>query len=116
MWKPDRGGLRNGRMTYQGRLNFGCPKPVTTDLDHVIDPPDDPEVTIFVALCGVAGSVFPGVFRPVLTYITIRIAINCSQHRGPWILENKITLGIVWDRIAMLVYNFSFLPKERPGA
>src|SRR5260370_6788941 len=65
------------------------------DIDDIVDAAHDPKVTILVAPRAVAGEIHAFDLRPVLVAITLVIAVNCAQHRGPRFLNNKIAT-VVW--------------------
>ena len=51
MWMSDDGSLRNQRMLNEYRLDISCTQQVTRHVQHVIDAPGDPQVTISITLC-----------------------------------------------------------------
>src|SRR5438270_25072 len=62
---PNDRGLGNFRVTYQSALNLGCSKPVSRNIEDIVDPADDPEITILVATRTIAGQIISLVLAPV---------------------------------------------------
>src|SRR6266508_2414001 len=116
MRESNRRGFCNSGMTYQRRLYFCCAEPMTADLDHVIYAADDPEIAFLVTFRRIPGQILAGIFAPILIDIAIRVAINCTQHRGPGIFDDEVALGILWDGISFVIYHFRFLSKKRTCA
>ena len=56
----DDGGLGHRRMADQRVLDFGGRDPVPRDVHDVVDPAQQPQVAVLVALGTVAGEVTPG--------------------------------------------------------
>ena len=66
--QADDGGLGHGGVTDQAGLDLGGAEAIATDLEHVVDAADDPDIAVFIAAGGVAGEI-PALLRiraPVL--------------------------------------------------
>src|SRR3990172_8620164 len=113
MRQTDRGSFCNGRVTHQCRLHFSSSQTMTGDFDDIVHAADDPVIAVLVAFGGIACGVTAWEFAPVLADVAFIIVIDCPQHCGPRMLERQITFRIVWDRVALLIRNFLFLPKEK---
>ena len=64
--KPDDSRLGYGGVTDQGRLDLRRSEPVSGDLDDVVHPSDDPDVSVLVDPGRVPCQVLSGIRGPVL--------------------------------------------------
>src|SRR6266571_4352463 len=79
-------GFSDSFMRYKGTFNFGRAQAMTGDINHVIDPSHDPEVTVGVFPCPVAGEIDAVDLRPVLFTIALIVTVNRAQHSRPGLL------------------------------
>src|SRR5215510_11750389 len=88
------------------------------DVDHVIDPTHDPEVAILISPCAVTGKVNSFNLRPILLTIPLVIAINRTQHAGPWPRNHEVAAFIRSHPLAVARHHVSFNPGKwlRGGA
>src|SRR5205823_10575256 len=70
-------------MVDERGLNFGRRDVVPRDEHDVVDPAEQPEVALVVALRAVAREVFPLEARPVRVLVALRVAPDAAQHRRP---------------------------------
>ena len=101
-------------MIHQRTLDFHRAHPVARHVEHVVDPPEEPEVSLFVALGAIArdvGGLTPS--APVHLNVAVRIAVDGSEHGGPGPLEDEVAATDL-DRFALLVDHFRRNARERP--
>src|SRR5207302_8483333 len=82
-------GLGYPGMGHQSRFHLHRRKPVTRNIDHVVDSTHDPKVSVLVLASAVTGEIYAGNLSPVLTHVTIRVVENRSQHSGPRTLDHE---------------------------
>src|SRR5215213_8952887 len=63
---------------------------MTADINHVVHAPHDPEVAVLIATRAVAREVGSLYLGPVLAAVTLVVAPDGPQHRGPRALDNQI--------------------------
>src|SRR5207237_1328888 len=75
-------------MIYQSALDFHRADAMTGDVHHIVNPPEQPEIAVLVALAAVPGEIFSGESAPIGLYIAIRITIDRPHHRRRWFSEH----------------------------
>src|SRR5258706_11938001 len=100
-------------MRYQRRFPFHRAQPMPGYVEHVVDPPHDPEIAVFIFARTVAGKVRARNLRPILLHVTIRIAVNRPQHGGPRLLDDEITPRAQGPRLAFHGDDFRNHAEER---
>ena len=70
---------------------------MTGNIDHVVDAAHNPEITVPVFACAIAGKVHAFDLRPVLLAVAFIVAIDRAQHPGPGPGDNEITAFIGSD-------------------
>src|SRR6266511_5910993 len=81
---PDNCRFGDFRVIDERALHLHRADSMSSDVDYIVDAPEQPEVAVFVPLRAVAGEVH--IIRPsapVLRDVSIGIAIDAAQHRGP---------------------------------
>src|ERR1051325_11038390 len=68
------GGFGDLGMAEEGALDFRGADAMAGDIEHVVNPADDPEITVFVLPAAVAGEVAAGHFAPIDFFVPLRIA------------------------------------------
>src|SRR6187200_378960 len=83
------------------------------DVHHVVDPAEQPEVTIVVAACAVTGDVGLGsVFREVGLDVAVGVAPDRPRDRGPGMPQYQEPTGAQADRCAALVDHVGLDPGD----
>src|SRR5205809_42955 len=77
------------RMTHQRALDFRCAESVTSHVQNIINTPDDPKITVFIAAPAVAREIITFKFAPVLLSVARIVAVDRAQHRRPWPADNQ---------------------------
>ena len=73
---------------------------MATDIQHVVDPPHNPEIAVFILSCAVAGEVDARDLAPILPHVAVGIAINGAQHSRPGFADDEEATGSVGNRLA----------------
>src|SRR4029077_17287291 len=100
-------------MTYQRALDFRCAEPVTGHVQNIINAPDDPRITVFIAARAVAREIIAFKFAPVLLPVARIVAGNRAQHRRPWPANNHLAADIRADFLSLLIDDGGVDTKER---
>src|SRR3954468_5982253 len=79
----DDGGLGDGLVVDQRRLDLGGRDPMAGHVHHVVDAPEQPQVAVEVTFRAVAGEVHALEPAPVGLLVALRIAVDPAQHPGP---------------------------------
>src|SRR6266487_6360986 len=106
-------GLSDSFMRHQGTFNFGRAQTMTRDINHVINPAHDPEVTVLVFPRAVAGEINTFDLRPVLFAITLVVTVDRAQHSRPRLLDNEVTALIRADGFTITGHHISFNAGKR---
>jgi hypothetical protein len=61
---------------------------VPGDIQDVINPANNPEISVFIAARAVAGEIIAFEFTPVLSPVPILVPIDRAQHCGPGAANN----------------------------
>jgi hypothetical protein len=69
-------------------------KQITGTVEHVIHATGDPDVSIGVPLCAVAGHVVSGKHREIRFIEPLLVVPHRPHHSGPRLLEGNVTLGL----------------------
>ena len=84
-------------------LDLGGRDAVARDVHDVVDPAQQPEVAVLVALGAVAGEVAAGEARPVRLPVALVVAVDAAQHAGPGLGDDEVAALVVADRVAVVV-------------
>src|SRR4029079_11752779 len=85
--------------------DLGRRDPVAGHVHHVVHAAEQPEITVVVALCPVAGEVHPWVAAPIRLLVALGVAVDPTQHRRPWPLEDEVPAPTQRDGLAVVVDN-----------
>ena len=78
------------------RLHLGGREPVSGNVDHIVDPPDDPQVAVLVADRRVTDEVDRGPeARPIGLDVAVVVAIEGAEHRRPRAREDQQPLALL---------------------
>src|SRR3989338_3372268 len=81
--------FRDTGMLHEYALKFSRPDTVAGHIDHIINPAEDPEISVAILSCPVPGKVFPGPLGPIGLFISFLIPVNTAQHPRPGITNRK---------------------------
>ena len=70
-------------MTDKRAFDFRCAESVTSNIQNVIDPANDPEIAILIASGTVAGEIISWELAPILFFVALLVAVNRAQHCRP---------------------------------
>src|SRR5215510_4239242 len=70
-------------------------------INNIVDAAHYPEITLLVAPGAVSGEINPVNLRPILLFVTLVIAPDGPEHRGPGPLDDKVTALICANRFAV---------------
>src|SRR5215510_6994032 len=79
---------------------------MTGDVDDVVDPAHDPEISVGIAARTVAGKVNAFDVAPVLLPEAVRISVDRPHHRRPGTLHHEEAAFINTDRLSGAVHDF----------
>src|SRR5678815_857974 len=79
---------------------------MTGDIDDVVNPAHDPEVSVRIASGTVTGKVNAFDVAPVLLPETLRISIDGAHHRRPGTLHDEEAAFVNPDRFSGAVHDF----------
>src|SRR5215467_1683167 len=110
----DSDGRRLGHrwVRYQRAFHFRSADPVTGHVEHVVGPPEDGDVSIFVLHSHIPGDVGAWNQLPV-ALITRSISPNRAQHIGEWALENQASTNARRSGFAAFVNHIGFGARNR---
>ena len=77
------GGFGDLIMEHQGALHFSGADAMARDVDHIVDPPGDPVVAVFIAPCAIPGEVVAGVGLEVGVDHALRVAVDAANLPRP---------------------------------
>ena len=83
-------GLRHRLVVHERRLDLDGADAVAGDVHDVIDPPEQPEVAVEVALGAVAREVHAREAAPVRRPVALGVAVDAAEHRRPGSLEDEV--------------------------
>src|SRR5262249_3442846 len=104
-WLAYDGRFSYSRVTDQRGLQLHRAQPVPTDVHHVIDTAEYPEVAIGVTPGCVAGEVATWHPFPIILLVALRIAPQRAQHAWPRLADNQEAFSIRRDRRAAQVHH-----------
>mmetsp|Transcript_18879 Transcript_18879/g.38291 ORF Transcript_18879/g.38291 Transcript_18879/m.38291 type:complete len:386 (-) Transcript_18879:497-1654(-) len=93
--KTHHGRLGHGRMGHEGRFHLGRTDPVSRDVQDVVHPTRDPDVTVLVPLAPVPREVVTGVRLHVDGQVPLVIAQACTRDARPRLLDGQDALDAV---------------------
>ena len=108
-------GLGDFLMIDQRALDFHRADAMAGHVHHVVDPAEQPEITVLVALAAVAGKIFSRKAAPVSLHETVGIAVDRPHHRRPRFSQNQITAAAFGNRLAALIDDVGFDAGQRHG-
>src|SRR6266576_4436959 len=100
-------------MTHQRALYLRRAESVTGHVQNIINAPDDPKITVFIAARAVACEIIPFEFAPILLSVACIVAVDRAQHRRPWAANNQFAADVRADFLSLLIDNGRVDPKER---
>ena len=106
-------GLCDFWMIDEGRLDLDRRESMTGDVHHVVDPAEQPEVTVFIYPRAVACEVVPREARPVRLAEPRVVTEDPTHHRGPGPLEHEVAASLL-DALPLLVQHRCLDTGERP--
>src|SRR5207249_6655029 len=99
----------------QGALDLSRADPVPRDVEHVVDPADNPEVTVLVLPAPVSGEITTFDFAPIDLFVTLRVAPDAAQHVRPRLADDQLSAGIARNSLALVVHDFGHDPEKWQG-
>ena len=83
------------------------------DIKHIVNPADNPKITVRITPRTVASQITAFEFTPVLFSISLSVAVNRPQHRRPRFPYDQFPSDIGANLFAALVYHRGINAKER---
>src|SRR6185295_14354901 len=80
---------------------------------HIVDPPQEPEVALVVALGTVACEVHPREAAPVGLLVPLGVAVDAAKHPRPWSLEDEVAAATERDAVPVTVDHIGLDARER---
>jgi len=110
------GSLGDLLVGHDRRLDLGGREAMPRDVDHVVDPSDDPQVSVLVADRCVPDQVGLGAeARPVRLDVALVVAVERAQHRGPRAREHEQPLALLDAFARLLVDHVGDDARQRVG-
>src|SRR6266511_8964 len=100
-------------MADKRALYFRRAESVTGHVQNIINAPDDPRITVFIAARAVAREIIAFKFAPILLSVARIVAVDRAQHRRPWPANNQFAADIRADFLSLLVDDGWVDAKER---
>src|SRR5882757_8094057 len=100
-------------MTHQRALYLRRAESVTGHVQNIINAPDDPKITVFIAARTVDGQIIAFEFAPILLSVARIVAVDRAQHRRPWSANNQFAADIRADFLSLLIDDSRVDAKER---
>src|SRR5882672_1807995 len=100
-------------MADKRTLDFPCAESVTGHVQNIINAPDDPKITVFIASRAVAREIIAFKFAPVLLSVARIVAVDRTQHRRPRPANNQFAADIRADFLSLLIDDSRIDAKER---
>ena len=116
MRHPHHRRLHHRLVAHQGALDLHRSQAVAGDVDHIINPPHDPEITTLIPTRAVAGEIHPLHATEIRLDEPLAVAENSPQHRGPGLADDEQAARIDGHLLAILVDHRRVNAEERQGA
>ncbi len=107
-------GFGHLRMRHQGALDFGGAHAVSGDVEHIVDAPGDPVVTVLVAAGAVAGEVHAAEGLEVGIDETVVVTVNGAHLPWPGVENHQIALRRAFQQVAEIVHQPRHYAEQRP--
>src|SRR5688500_5905864 len=90
---------------------------MTGDVDHIVDPPHDPVITVGVDAGVVAGEVIAGCLRPVNLLEPLRVAPQTAEHARPGATDAEHAAAVARYRLLRrFIEQYRHDARQRLGA
>ena len=99
-------------MVHERGLHLGRGHAVPRHVHDVVDPAEQPEVSVVVDLGAVAGEVLALETAPVRLPVPLRVAVDAAQHGRPGLRQGQIAAA-AFDLLAGVVDDFGSDPGQR---
>src|SRR6266566_8075970 len=93
-------------VSHQRRLDFHGAEAMAGNVDDIVDAPHDPEISVFIFACAVAGEVHTRNLGPVLLHVAVGIAVDSAQHSRPRLRQDQEAAGAERDGLAVHGHDF----------
>ena len=100
-------------MRNQRRFHLGRAKPVTGDIDHVVDAASDPVIAVLVTTAAVASEVFAGIGAEISVHEPLVIAVNRAHLARPRVGNAQIAAHGAFQHLALGIDDLRYHAKER---
>src|SRR5258706_8067485 len=110
---PDHRGFRDERMAHERALDLGGAKTVPRDVDHIVDPPHDPVISVFIPPGPGARKIDTRYLAPVLRAIPVGVSVDRPEHRWPRFRDDKVAALIFSDASSLLVEDINCDARKR---
>ncbi len=114
MRHADHGRLGDLAVGDHGAFYFRGPHAVAGDIQHVVHPPGDPVVAIFVAARTVAGEVHAAEGLEVGVDEAVMVAVDAAHLPRPGIENHQIAFGRALQQVAEVIHQARHHTEERP--
>src|SRR5580658_3551695 len=102
----DHGRLGHARVAYERAFDLHRAEAMAGDFDDVVDAAEYPDVTVFVALGGVAREIDAGNPVPVFARVALVVAVDGAKHRWPGLLNCQVARLAGRHRLVLHVDDF----------
>ncbi len=79
----DNGGFGNLGVRDERAFNFGCPKSVARNIEHIINTTCNPVIPVFIAAAAIAGEIFTRILHKICVDEALMVAINRAHLPRP---------------------------------
>ena len=109
-------GFRDARMRDKCGLDFHRAESMAGDVQHVVDPTHDPEVSVGITMRTVARHVEAVVeFLPVRLQVALVVSPDRAQHRWPGLADDEFSAFAVGHFLAAVIHDGGIDAKEGEG-
>ena len=109
----DHGGLGDRFMRHQRGLDLGGAHAVARDVEHIIDAPGDPVITILVATTAVTGEIHARIGGEVGLHVAFVIAPDRTCLPRPAVENHQVAFGRALEDVALVVDQRRLHTEER---
>ncbi len=102
-------------MGDQGAFDLAGAETVAGNVDNVIDAAHDPDITVFIFSCAIAGEVHILELGPVGVFVSLVVAVYGAKHGRPGFFDHKVSTLVGLARRAVFADDIHHDAGERAG-
>src|SRR5436190_7336446 len=102
-------------MADQCAFDFSSSNAMASDVEHIVNAADDPEIAVLVLPATVAGEVTALDLAPINFLVTFWVAPEAAEHGRPRFAQYEFAAAISRHRLAQIINHFGQNAEEREG-